>query len=206
MDVVDTSQLIARVSPRPAADRRLVFEPITAGFPFPAGVVRDPDRIGLLDDQGSPVAVQALATERWADGSVRWALLDFQAAGDVRDRQYTILCDAPVPQPLPRSRVEITEQDGGARVDTGAARFELRKGSSFPCAAASTQGVDAIDKRTRRVILFDLRISAVDLVERLTGQRIPEPGAAPSAAAGSRRTERERVSRCTQSSSPLWRT
>jgi len=145
MDVVDTSQLIARVSPRPAADRRLVFEPITAGFPFPAGVVRDPDRIGLLDDQGSPVAVQALATERWADGSVRWALLDFQAAGDVRDRQYTILCDAPVPQPLPRSRVEITEQDGGARVDTGAARFELRKGSTFPCAAASVRDVDAID-------------------------------------------------------------
>jgi len=48
--------------------------------------------------------------------------------------------------------------------------------------AVELQGVDAIDKRTRSAILFDLRISAVDLVERLTGQRITQPGAARSAA------------------------
>jgi hypothetical protein len=47
--------------------------------------------------------------------------------------------------------------------------------------AVELQGVDAIDKRTRSAILFDLRISAVDLVERLTGQRITQPGAARSA-------------------------
>lgn len=47
--------------------------------------------------------------------------------------------------------------------------------------AVELQGVDAIDKRTRSAILFDLRINAVDLVERLTGQRITQPGAARSA-------------------------
>lgn len=46
--------------------------------------------------------------------------------------------------------------------------------------AVELQGIDAIDKRTRSVILFDLRINAVDLVEHLTGRPIRQAGTALS--------------------------
>jgi hypothetical protein len=45
---------------------------------------------------------------------------------------------------------------------------------------AELQGNDAIDKRTRTVMLFDLRINAFDLIESLTGNPVGRAGAASS--------------------------
>jgi hypothetical protein len=44
------------------------------------------------------------------------------------------------------------------------------------------EGVDAIDKRTRTVMLFDLRINAYDFIESLTGRPIGSAGPASSGA------------------------
>jgi hypothetical protein len=49
---------------------------------------------------------------------------------------------------------------------------------------AELQGVDAIDKRTRTVMLFDLRINLFDFVESLTGNPVRPAGAASSLALG----------------------
>jgi hypothetical protein len=44
------------------------------------------------------------------------------------------------------------------------------------------EGVDAIDKRTRTVMLFDVRINAYDFIESLTGRPIGSAGPASSGA------------------------
>jgi hypothetical protein len=53
-------------------------EPVTVGIPFPRGVLAD-IRALELRDRGQPVPLQAQPLERWIDGSIRWALLDFRA-------------------------------------------------------------------------------------------------------------------------------
>lgn len=55
--------------------------PTTFGVPLPAGLVKEPADLRLLDDKGVEVPCQFSATSRyWArDNSVRWVLLDFQA-------------------------------------------------------------------------------------------------------------------------------
>ena len=47
-------------------------EPVTLALPLPAGTLPDPAGFRLLDEGGAPLPVQARATSRWPDGSVRW--------------------------------------------------------------------------------------------------------------------------------------
>src|ERR1043166_8679020 len=126
MAVVDLPHVIVRVSPHDAPGRTFVAEPITVGVPFPTGFARDADHLRVFDERAAPVAAQASATERWADGSVKWALVDFQATGDVRSREYAIRADAAATKPMPERRVDVSEQANGVRVDTGVARLEFR--------------------------------------------------------------------------------
>lgn len=107
-------------------------EPITVGMPFPRGLLADTATLGLVDARDRRVPLQAETTERWPDGSVRWALLDFQATGDGRqDPTFTLTSDdepdasASAPTPL---RVNTTPV-GGVLVNTGSARFTLNPGA-----------------------------------------------------------------------------
>jgi len=53
--------------------------PVTRGLPFPEGALRDVAQLRLLDENRSEVPLQTKSLALWADGSVRWALLHFQA-------------------------------------------------------------------------------------------------------------------------------
>ena len=119
-------------------------EPITIGVPLPRGVVRTGDRFALSGADGQPVVVQATPTESWSDGSVRWALIDFQVAGAFQPRRsFRLHLDGP-PPPASR-RVEVADTSDGVIVDTGVARFEVRTGVAFPFAAVGVNGVSTID-------------------------------------------------------------
>src|SRR5271165_4202318 len=50
--------------------------PVTVGVPFPKGCLASPEALALLDGEGEPLPLQTTALARWADGSVKWALLD----------------------------------------------------------------------------------------------------------------------------------
>src|SRR5438552_13202405 len=58
--------------------------PASASVPLPRGRVQSPDKLWLAAPGGRAAPLQARALERWPDGSVRWLLLDFLAAGPVR--------------------------------------------------------------------------------------------------------------------------
>lgn len=51
--------------------------PVTSGVPFGQGILRDDDSTALLAANGQQLPLQTEVLSRWADGSVRWLLLDF---------------------------------------------------------------------------------------------------------------------------------
>ncbi len=55
--------------------------PVSVGVPFAAGSVSDPAGVRLLDSAEATVPVQVSVQSRWEDGSIKWALLDFQSDG-----------------------------------------------------------------------------------------------------------------------------
>jgi hypothetical protein len=60
-------------------------EPITVGVALGRGCCTEPDALGLRDGAGRWIPVQWEVLSRWPDGSVQWALLDFQAAAEAPD-------------------------------------------------------------------------------------------------------------------------
>ena len=145
------------VSPHQSPSRARTCEPITVGVPLPRGVVRDPHRIGLVGHGQVMVPIQALPTEHWPDGSIRWALLDFQAIGPAAsDRRYQLKLDGDgAARPAPC--VEINETAERIEVDTGAARFRLQAGAAFPFAAVIAGGLAPIDASSSAFVVIDAK-------------------------------------------------
>jgi exo-rhamnogalacturonan lyase-like protein len=147
------------VVPQPLPTREAQCEPVTVGVPFPAGLVHDPRLIRLIDDDGGAVPLQALTTERWADGSVRWALLDFRATGapTSAERRYRIGFDASPDVSLP-ARIAMSVDEHGIRVDTGAATFTFARGASCPFGRVTIAGSDVLDAtRAAALVVTDVR-------------------------------------------------
>ena len=153
MTPASSSKTTLVVSSEAGPGRARTCEPITVGIPMPRGLVTEPRQIALVDGDGKPVPLQALPTERWPDGSVRWALLDFQANGPVAaDSRYRadlpwrhdgIACAAPAGHGNRRTSRH--------RHRRGAIR--LQPGMAFPFSAVTAGGkapVDATERRVRR--------------------------------------------------------
>jgi hypothetical protein len=101
-------------------------EPVTLGLPFPRGMLLETQQLRLIDhhnQQRLPLQVEAL--DYWVDGSVRWALLDFQAsvaAGESAEYQLQLSGDAP---PSQEPDIVLTQSRDSWTVDTGVCRFTL---------------------------------------------------------------------------------
>ncbi|HVK98675.1 MAG TPA: hypothetical protein VM553_02640 [Dongiaceae bacterium] len=102
-----------------------VAEPLRVGVPLAEGVVADISRLQLQDENGAPLPADIQATAHWADGSVRWCLLDFSAsipALGVKTLHLVVVGSVAAPvSPL----VQVQEENGALIVNTGASRFRL---------------------------------------------------------------------------------
>jgi hypothetical protein len=118
-------------------------EPVRLGIPLPKGVCRDERAIGL-DGPWGPMALQARTLDRWPDGSVRWALLEFDADVDAGvDAAYTVRTDS---RPaMPAMPVVVASLDDSIEINTGAARFVFRRNGAFPFDAVALDGAPALD-------------------------------------------------------------
>ena len=110
--------------------------PVTRGVPIPEGMLRGMEGLAVVDPDGDRVPAQIRVLGHWADGSVKWVLVDFKASAGSTGRATYHLTDemveeAPAPrQPTtcnsntyPSVRVEETEND--LHVDTGVLRFRV---------------------------------------------------------------------------------
>ena len=118
--------------------------PVTRGVPMPEGLLIDTDGLGVVSPDGARVPTQCRVLGRWPDGSVKWALVDFQADPVSSGRAvYTITGETagettitgetagekdnfPAPPP-PAGTVRIEETDQDLHVDTGALRFKVSR-------------------------------------------------------------------------------
>jgi hypothetical protein len=101
-------------------------EPVTLGLPFPRGMLLETQQLALIDHQRQkPLPLQVEVLDRWADGSVRWALLDFQAtvsAGETAEYRLQSSRHSP-PEQAPG--IALTQSRDTWTVDTQACRFSL---------------------------------------------------------------------------------
>ena len=100
--------------------------PVTRGVPLPQGAVADCADLWLEDARGRAVPLQSRPLSHWPDGSIKWALIDFQA--DVVGSAVYHLCYAgEVPRAVPANRLQISESDERIVVCTGPLRFAVSR-------------------------------------------------------------------------------
>ena len=103
---------------------------MTSGVPFPAGHLATVEHLRLVDAQRRPVDAQFQPLAEWPDGSVKWALLDFQAdlSSVGGDREpYRLEYGTSVSRPAPRTGLRVEEDSGHVRIDTGAIQLTINK-------------------------------------------------------------------------------
>lgn len=124
--------------------RRL--EPVTIGIPVPMGLSRDCAAWSLSGPGGTLLPLQVRPLDRWADGSTKWALLDFQATADERTGTLAVLAfDGPRDAGAPTGGIAVSAAAGGLMVDTGAALFRLAPSAGAVFSDVVSGGHHALD-------------------------------------------------------------
>lgn len=101
---------------------------LRTGVPFAIGELTDPDQIQLrLGDEPIPVQSRTLAS--WGPGgSIKWLRLDAQVPIRRNIQQELTLVYGPEIEPVPSpSGITITEDEAAYLIDTGVARFRVRR-------------------------------------------------------------------------------
>ncbi len=112
-----------RVLAERAAERN--HEPVTVGIPFPRSLAPSLDGWRLLSVDG-PLRLQTRVHERWPDGSVRWALLDFAVRlPRGADDQVLTLQPGPSDAPADGPVVNVAMTGRRMRIDTGSCQTVL---------------------------------------------------------------------------------
>ena len=100
--------------------------PVQSGLPLPIGACRDVASLALQDDQGRAIPAQFEPMSRWADGSLRWVLINAQQAGESPSTNWQLVVDSPdATNPAPAVGVTVSETDNVFTVDTGRLRFDV---------------------------------------------------------------------------------
>jgi len=133
-----------------------IDEPVSCGLPFARGVLSEPYQLSLIDQryqQRLPLQVEAL--DQWADGSVRWALLDFQAtvaAGETTGYHLGFAPDTPLIQ---APHVSLIQSQDIWTIDTGVARFSLNTHTLRLFDEVVSEGVPIGEAAGSQIVLTD---------------------------------------------------
>ena len=143
--IVEESSGVARVA-----------EPITAGVPFPKGVLRDVARLRLYSGDRKPVPACFRPVNYWWDDvstqapSIQWVHVDFFAdvASHSRATYYLRISDSPASPPPARLQVENDTEN--IRVNTGAVSFTIHRLGPF-LDAPGLRAADVIVRSDERI-------------------------------------------------------
>ena len=95
---------------------------VSFGVPFPAAALSEPARLALETPAGVGLPLQSQVLSAWADGSVRWLLVDTQLPVPDSGRTEVRLLPAPAsPSPAPLARTE----PGCIAIDNGRLLFRI---------------------------------------------------------------------------------
>src|SRR5262245_2614593 len=128
---------VAAIPRRPGEFGSRRHEPVTFGVPLPRGAVQTGTR-WWLSSAVAAEPVQTRVLDQWPDGSARWILIDSRVSAAAGDHNEFFLETQPSAQSAGAPPIGIAEQGDGITVDTGAARFDMRTGVTFPFARIET--------------------------------------------------------------------
>ena len=119
---------------------------VQSGVPFPEGALGSSRDMRLLDSSGSEVALQTRTLGRWPDGTVKWALVDFQA--DVpasSEAEFTLEYGSSVGRGTFETPLRVSEDEHGMTVDTGRVRIRWDRPKFGPFSEITRGGKRYID-------------------------------------------------------------
>jgi hypothetical protein len=120
-------------------------EPITIGIPLPSGVATAVTDLRIEGPGACGVPIQVRSLDRWPDGSIRWALVDFVAdAEEGRPLEYVLQVEPNVPAPLDTG-LHVIANSNDVEVSTGRATFRFSVGKAFPFSDVMVGGIRPID-------------------------------------------------------------
>ncbi len=139
-------------------------QPVTAGIPFPRGLLYDAESASLFDSRDQMVLSQLTPLARWPDGSVKWLLLDFVLAeASIPMTGWSVQLSPPSRKP---AGLRIHELKDEVQVGTGAAVFRLDPSGSL-IQSVRMGGHELLQPRGCRLVLADCAEQACDFrVER----------------------------------------
>jgi PcRGLX-like N-terminal RIFT barrel domain len=136
-------------------------EPVTTGISFPSGAVTDVGNLVLKSPGGRECPLQSACLDRWPDGSVRWALLDFQASFP-GEYQLSLGQRAATHE----HRVVASQNAKGIDVSTGVSRLTFGVGQQFPIGSVQVSGREVLDRQASAFILnVDGREHALEIAD-----------------------------------------
>lgn len=98
--------------------------PVTSGIPLAQGALTDAEAAALVAGDGSEVPLQTRTLARWADGSIRWLLLDFQASLAPHEKQqYRLRFGPGIRRGEVERPVRVQSREGRVTVNTGPAEY-----------------------------------------------------------------------------------
>src|SRR5512136_1561932 len=115
--------------PGQPVESRVLTRPVTLGLPFPPGVLPGVNQLLLKTERGRHVPVQVGALDRWDDGSVRWALIDFQ--GSAAEIYALGVSHTPPPRPPSFAGILVERREQGLFVSVGVVRFRILSPPAF---------------------------------------------------------------------------
>ncbi len=122
---------------------------------MPRGASHATGTWGLLSEGGIAVPLQTRVLDRWADGSIRWVLLDFQASIETgTPSAYILATDVGVPA-VHDSALSSTVLPDTVDIDTGAARFRLRTAAPILFDTVEIAGRALLDGRSSGLRFLD---------------------------------------------------
>ena len=114
--------------------------PISVGVPFAPGTVKDPYGLTVLDGT-APSASQARVLSRWPDGSVHWALLDWQMdLAAKQTRRWRVGTGSVAAE----HSVKVADGSDRIDVDTGPLQFSVAKDRFAPLTAVRLDGAPVL--------------------------------------------------------------
>lgn len=100
--------------------------PVSNGIPFAKGELGNPDHARLLDSQGREIPMQAQATMRWLDGSIKWLLVTFLADLPANGHSdYSVEYGTRVRRMAVPAPVKVRQDGQQITVDTGLLRAQF---------------------------------------------------------------------------------
>ncbi len=153
---MDTTAFSAPILVAERGGFRRTNEPVTVGIPLPEAAVFNSSELRLLGPDQTPCSSQIQVLARWFDGSIKWALVDFQA--DVAPGQVAeyLLRRVGIPTTVAEpSGIVVTETRDSIQFDTGAAVFVVDTRVLRPFSHVIANEIQVLDGSMTAICLVD---------------------------------------------------